>query len=97
MKKYFLSIAASLLFACSAFAAVPESVAVALDRYDQCQALAQHCDAAVSAQVAGPLLQLPSLDAYRSPLLRSDMRVASAGFVFNGTVDVIASESTAPS
>lgn len=96
MKKYFLSIAASLLFACSAFAA-PESIAVALDRYDQCQALAQHCDAAVSAQVAGPMLQLPSLDAYRSPLLRSDMRVASAGFVFNGTVDVIASESTAPS
>lgn len=97
MKKYLLSIAASLLFACSALTAAPESIAMALDRYDQCQALAQHCDATVSVQVDGPLLQLLSLDAYRSPLLRSDMRVASAGFVFNGSVDVIASESTAPS
>lgn len=93
MKKYLLSIAASLLFACSAFAA-PESITVALDCYDQFQALAQHCDAAVSAQVAGPLLQLPGLGADQSPLLRSDMRVASAGFVFNGTVDRIMSAST---
>lgn len=97
MKKYFLSIAASLLFACSAVATASDLIVVALDRYDQCQALAQHCDAVVSAQVAGPLMQLPGLESYQSPLLRPDMRVASAGFVFNSTVDEVLSESTSPS
>lgn len=97
MKKYFLSIAASLLFACSAVAVASESIVVALDRYDQCQALAQHCDAVVSAKMAGPAMQLPGLERHLSPLLRPDMRVASAGFVFNGTVDEVLSESTSPS
>lgn len=96
MKKYLFSLAVSLLLSCGAALAAPESIAVALDRYDQCLSM-QYCDAAVSAQVAGPLLQLPGLDADQSPLLRSDMRVASAGFVFNGTVDQILSECTAPS
>lgn len=95
MKKYIFSLAVSLLFSCGVALAASESIAVALDRYDQCLSM-QHCDAAVSAQVAGKLLQLPGLGADQSPLLRSDMRVASAGFVFKGTVDRIMSASTVP-
>lgn len=62
----------------------------------QCHA-GQDCGMAVSSHVAMRVMPLPSLDAKRSPLLRSDMRIASAGLVFNRTVDEILAESKAPS
>lgn len=96
MKRFLFPLAAALMLACSfAFATVEPASGLAYG-YDQCMT-DQGCDALVSAQVAGPVMQLPSLDAYRSPLLRSDMRVASAGLVFNRTVDEVLSESAAPS
>lgn len=96
MKRFLFPLAAALMLACSfAFASVEPADGLAYS-YDQCMT-DQGCDAVVSAKVAGPVMQLPSLDAYRSPLLRSDMRVASAGLVFNRTVDEVLSESAAPS
>lgn len=90
------SLAAVLFLVCGFATAEPAPIDVGYASVDQCFT-DQGCDAVVSAQVAGPVMQLPSLDAYRSQLLRSDMRVASAGLVFNRTVDEILSGSTAPS
>ena len=99
MKRYLLSIVAAILF-CGGYAAAepasPQFVDMGIAAYGNC-AIDAHCDAVVASHTAGPVMQLPSLEAYQSRLFRSDMRVASAGLVFNGTVDVIASESTAPS
>jgi hypothetical protein len=96
MKRFLFPLAAALMLACGfAFASAEPATGLAYG-YDQCMT-DQGCDAVVSAQVVGPVMQLPSLDAYRSPSLRSDMRVASAGLVFNRTVDEVLSESTAPS
>lgn len=96
MKRFLFPLAAALMLACSfAFASVEPANGLAYG-YDQCMT-DQGCDAVVSAKVAGPVIQLPSLDAYRSSLLRSDMRVASAGLVFKSAVGVIERESTAPS
>lgn len=89
------SIAAVLFLVCGMATAELAPVDIGYASVDQCFA-DQHCDAVVASHTAGPVMQLPSLDAYRSSLFRSDMRVASAGFVFNRTVDVIP-ESTAPS
>lgn len=96
IKRFLFPLAAALMLACSfAFASVEPAYGLAYG-YDQCMT-DQGCDAVVSAQVAGPVMQLPSLGAYRSPVMRSDMRVASAGLVFKSAVGVIERESTAPS
>lgn len=90
------SLAAVLFLVCGVATAEPVPLDVGYASAAQCLA-DQHCDVVVASQVAGPVIQLPSLDAYRSTLLRSDMRVASAGLVFNRTVDEVLSEGTAPS
>lgn len=99
MKRYLLSIAASLIFACGVATAAVEPTGMVIASYDQCL-VGYHCDAVVASRVAGPVMQLPGMDAYRSTLFRSDMRVASAGLVFNRamrTLGEIQAESTAPS
>lgn len=90
MKRYLLSIVAVMLFSSGYAAAEPASpqfvdMGVA---YGSC-AIDQHCEAVVASHTAGPVMQLPSLNDYRSTVFRSDMRVASAGMVFNRTDDQI--------
>ena len=96
MKRYLFPLVAALLFACGyAFASAEPASGLAYG-YSQC-ATDQACDAVASTQVSGPVMQLPSPGDYRSPVMRSDMRVASAGLVFKSAVGVIERESTAPS
>lgn len=96
IKRFLFPLAAALMLACGfALASVEPADGLAYG-YDQCMT-DQGCDAVVSAQVAGPVMQLPSLDSNRSQVLRSDMRVASAGLVFKRAMDVVQRESTAPS
>lgn len=96
IKRFLFPLAAALMLACSFAFASAEPVTGLAYGYDQCMT-DQGCDAVVSTQVVGPVMQLPSLDTYRSPVMRSDMRVASAGLVFKSAVGVIERESTAPS
>lgn len=96
IKRFLFPLAAALMLACSFAFASAEPVTGLAYGYDQCMT-DQGCDAVVSAQVAGPAIQLPSQGDYRSPVMRSDMRVASAGLVFKRAMDVVQRESTAPS
>lgn len=96
MKRYLLPLAAAMMLACSfAFGSMAPADGLAYG-YDQ-RMTYQDCDAVVSAQASGPVMQLPSPGDYRSPVMRSDMRVASAGMVFNRALDDVKVESTAPS
>ena len=96
MKRYLFPLVAALMLACGfAYASMEPANGLAYG-YDQCLT-DQGCDAVASTQVSGPVMQLPSQGDYRSPVMRSDMRVASAGLVFKSAVGVIERESTAPS
>lgn len=96
MKRFLFPLAAALMLACGFAFASSDPAQSFVAGYDQC--MTDHgCDAVVSAKVAGPVMQLPSMDTYRSTLLRSDMRVASAGMVFSRIMDSVLSESAAPS
>lgn len=90
-KRYLLSLVAALIFVSGVASATPDPNEQVT--YAKCPAV-QHYDAVVASHAAGPLILLPSLDAYRSHLFRSDMRVASAGLVFNRAVNEIRSVST---
>jgi hypothetical protein len=96
IKRFLFPLAAALMLACGfALASVEPADGLAYG-YDQCMT-DQGCDAVVSTQVVGPVMQLPGPSDYRSPVMRSDMRVASAGLVFKSALGVVERESTAPS
>lgn len=93
MKKILLSLFCVLYLACGVALAAPipaDSIATLKCYTDQ------HFSAAVPRGTV-EALQMRTLESSQSPVLRSDMRIASAGMVFNRAVDQIIAESTAPS
>ena len=78
-RKILVSVAAALILVCGhAFAGQ------AFDDHDiHLVKVAQDIPAAVSARIEPAVLQQRALQDYRSPAMRSDMRVASAGMVFD--------------
>lgn len=78
-RKLLLSVAAAMIFVCGhAFAGQ-----VVDDHSIHLVKVAQDIPAAVSTRIAPAVLQQRALQDFRSPAMRSDMRVASAGLVFD--------------
>lgn len=84
MKKVLLSVFAILYLTCGLALAAPlPADHLAVQTY-----VDQHIAAEAKRNMA-EVMQLRSLERYRSPILRSDMRIASAGMVFNRTNDQV--------
>lgn len=84
MKKVLLSVLAILYLTCGMALAAPAPV-----DYLAIQAYADQHLSSVAQRSVAEVMQLRSLERYRSPILRSDMRIASAGMVFNRTNDQV--------
>lgn len=84
MKKVLLCVIAILYLSCGlVFAAPVPADHLAVQAYAH-----QHFDAEAKRNLA-EVMQPRSLEDKRSPALRSDMRIASAGMVFNRTNDQV--------
>ena len=97
IKRFLFPLAAALMLACGfAFASVGQA-----DNHEGFAKYQLGTDAAYAVLPAGkPVVaehEAGGVDVQRSPVLRSDMRVASAGLVFKGAMDVVQRESSAPS
>lgn len=84
MKKFLLSVFAILYLSCGIALAAPVPADHAV-----VQAYAEHQVATAAQRGLAEVMHLRSLESYQSPLLRSDMRIASAGMVFNRTNDQV--------
>lgn len=84
MKKVLLSVLAILYLTCGLALAAPLPV-----DYLAIQAYADQHIAAEAKRNLAEVMQPRSLERYRSPILRSDMRIASAGMVFKRTNDQV--------
>lgn len=83
MKKVLLSVIAILYLACGVAFAAPVADQQAFQAYAD-----QHIAAEAKRNLA-EVMQPRSLESYRSHVLRSDMRIASAGMVFNRANDQV--------
>jgi len=82
--KILLSVLAILYLSCGLAMAAP----VPAD-YLAVQAYADQHLSSVAQRSVAEVMQMRSLERYRSPILRSDMRIASAGMVFDRANDDI--------
>lgn len=97
IKRFLFPLAAALMLVCGfAFASVGQA-----DNHEGFAKYQLDTDAAYAVLPSGkPVVaehEAGGVDVRRSPVLRSDMRVASAGLVFKRAMDVVQRESTAPS
>ena len=94
IKRFLFPLAAALLLACG-FAFTAQA-----DDYEGFSPAKFFVDvgqlALPAAERAERATSEPAVSMWRSPALRSDMRVSSAGMVFKSTVDAIQRESTSP-
>lgn len=84
MEKVLLSVIAILCLSCGVVFAAP----VPADHL-VVQAYADQYCAAEAKRITAEVVQVRSLENYRSLVLRSDMRIASAGMVFNRANDQV--------